>query len=58
MKKYYSGMFKGLREVLALLQIQDVVSKSSSLHDKGDIVNVTAVGKKYHFQELLALGYY
>ena len=28
MKKYYSGMHRHLREVLALLQIQDVVSKS------------------------------
>ena len=27
MKKYYSGMHRRLREVLALLQIQDVVSK-------------------------------
>ena len=34
---------------MALLQIQDVVSKSSSLHDKGDIVNVTAVGKKISY---------
>ena len=65
MKKYYSGMHIAQASERGVGFTADPgrceqkqVYKTVHYMTKGDIVNVTAVGKKYHFQELLALGYY